>query len=63
MRTVVETPTFQQQAERVWTEAERLEFIDWIAANPMAGHVIPGAGGARKVRWAAPGQAGTAGCA
>ena len=51
MRTVIETPTFQQQAEKVWTEAERLEFIDWIAANPLAGDVIPGAGGARKVRW------------
>jgi hypothetical protein len=51
MRTVIETPTFQQQAEKVWTEAERLEFIDWIAANPLAGDVIPGAGGACKVRW------------
>ncbi|WP_211211736.1 hypothetical protein [Lamprocystis purpurea] len=27
MRTVIETPTFQKQAEKVWTEAQRLEFI------------------------------------
>lgn len=47
MRTVIETPTFQKQAEKVWTEAERLRFIDWIAANPEAGDVIPGADGAR----------------
>lgn len=51
MRTVIETPTFHKQAERLWSEAERLAFIDWIAAHPLAGDVIPGADGARKVRW------------
>jgi len=51
MRTVIETPTFQKQAERVWSEAERFDFIVWIAANPDRGDVIPGADGARKVRW------------
>jgi len=49
MRTVIETPTFQKQAERLWSEAERLAFIDWIAAHPLAGDVIPGADGARIV--------------
>jgi hypothetical protein len=29
MRTVIETPTFQKQAGKIWSEAERLEFIDW----------------------------------
>ena len=28
-----------------------MAFIDWIAVNPMAGDVIPGAAGLRKVRW------------
>ncbi len=56
MRTVIETPTFQKQAAKIWAESERLEFIDWIAANPLAGDVIPGADGARKVRW---GRAGS----
>lgn len=51
VRTVIETPTFQRQAEKLWTEDERVELIDWIAANPLAGDVIPGADGARKVRW------------
>ena len=55
MRTVVETPTFQKQADAVWSEDERHAFIDWIAANPDAGDVIPGADGARKVRWARAG--------
>lgn len=56
MRTVVETPTFQKQAEKLWSEDERLEFIHWIAANPLAGDVIPGADGARKVRWSRSGS-------
>ncbi|ENO85430.1 hypothetical protein C666_15315 [Thauera linaloolentis 47Lol = DSM 12138] len=51
MRTVIETPTFQKQAEKLWSEEERLAFIGWIAENPDAGDVIPGADGARKVRW------------
>lgn len=51
MRTVIETPTFQKQAARIWCDVERLDFITWIAANPDAGDVIQGADGARKVRW------------
>ena len=56
MRTVIETPTFQKLAAKFWTDDERLAFIDWIAINPEAGDVIPGAQGARKIRWS---QAGT----
>jgi hypothetical protein len=56
MRTVIETPTFQKPAEKIWSESERLAFIDWIAVHPLAGDVIPGADGARKVRW---GRAGS----
>jgi len=51
MRTVIETPIFQKQAEKLWSEEDRLGFIAWIAENPKAGDVIPGADGARKVRW------------
>lgn len=56
MRTVIETPTFQKQAEKIWSDDERLAFIDWIAANPLAGKVIPGADGASKVRWSIAGK-------
>lgn len=56
MFTVVETPTFQRQAEKIWSQAERHAFIDWIAENPLAGDVIPGADGARKVRWTVQGR-------
>lgn len=51
IRTVIETPTFQKQAQHIGSDAERFNFINWIAANPDAGDVIPGADGARKVRW------------
>lgn len=56
MRTVIETPTFQKQAAAVWRAADREAFIDWIAEYPDAGDVIPGADGARKVRWDRPGM-------
>jgi len=56
MKTVIETPTFQKQAAAIWTEDERLAFISWISQNPLAGDVIPGADGARKVRWSAAGK-------
>lgn len=55
MRTVIETATFQKQAEKLWTEDDRFAFIDWIAVNPLVGDVIPGADGARKVRWSRSG--------
>ena len=51
MKTVRETETFKKQADRLWSEDERLDFIAYIAANPDAGDVIPGADGARKIRW------------
>ena len=61
MRTVIETPTFQRQADKLWTQVERFEFIDWIAANPLSGDVIPGADGARKVRWSRSGSGKSSG--
>lgn len=56
MRTVAETPMFQKYAKDLWTEAERVDFINWIALNPDAGDVIPGSGGCRKIRWAKAGR-------
>jgi len=52
MYTVIETNVFVRAASEVWTEAERVSFINWLAINPEAGDVIPGSGGCRKVRWA-----------
>ena len=54
--TVVETQLFIRQANDVWSDAEREEFVNFIARNPEAGEVIPETGGVRKVRWARAGK-------
>ncbi|RYF32066.1 MAG: transcriptional regulator [Comamonadaceae bacterium] len=56
MFTVIETPEFISWSAKVWTDAERHEFINWIAVNSEAGDVIPGSGGLRKVRWSRAGM-------
>jgi hypothetical protein len=56
MHTIIETPTFEQDARKLWSEEERGAFCAWIAANPEAGDVIPGSGGCRKVRWSKSGS-------
>jgi hypothetical protein len=53
--TVAETPLFIRQASDVWSDAERAIFIDFIAANPEEGDMIPDTGGVRKVRWSRQG--------
>ncbi|MCY3810278.1 MAG: addiction module toxin RelE [Gammaproteobacteria bacterium] len=55
MRTVAETPTLTRQADSLFTEDERRELIDLLAGNPLAGDVIPGTGGVRKLRFRASG--------
>jgi hypothetical protein len=54
--TVAQTPVFQKYAAEIWTTDELDRFVNWIALNPLAGNVIPGSGGLRKVRWAASGR-------
>jgi hypothetical protein len=51
MKTVIETATFKKQVDKIWSEDERLDFVTYISANPESGDVIPGADGARKIRW------------
>lgn len=54
--TVVETAIFLRQAEKIWTDEERIALVDHIARNPEAGDLIPDTGGVRKMRW---GRAGS----
>ena len=56
MQTVAETPTFTRQADRLFSESERKELIDYLANHPAAGDEIPGTGGVRKLRFAALGR-------
>lgn len=56
MQTVAETPTFTRQAEKMLTDAEKADVINFLAANPDAGDLIVGTGGVRKVRVALAGR-------
>ena len=56
MQTVIETPTFTRQADKIFSEDERRELIDLLAENPLAGDEIPGTGGVRKLRFSASGR-------
>ena len=55
MYTVAETDVFIRYAHTVWSAEERDAFVTWIASNPLAGDVIPGTGGLRKVRYSRQG--------
>jgi hypothetical protein len=57
LQTVVETPGFLIDARSLGlSEEERFAIVSWIAANPEAGDVIEGTGGARKIRFAGKGK-------
>jgi hypothetical protein len=56
MLTVIETPVFLRYAAKVWDDAEREDFITWLAEHPDAGDVITATGGLRKVRWSRSGM-------
>jgi hypothetical protein len=53
---VVETPGFPASAQRIMDEEERGALVDYLARIPLAGDLIPGTGGVRKLRWALEGR-------
>jgi hypothetical protein len=54
--TITESEIFTRKSRSIWDEEERGEFCAWLAANPLAGDVVPGSGGCRKVRWSRAGS-------
>ncbi|WP_368518888.1 type II toxin-antitoxin system RelE/ParE family toxin [Rhizobium sp.] len=57
MQTVIETPAYLASAkDEGLTIAEREAIVSYIAANPEAGDIMPGTGGARKLRFAGRGK-------
>ena len=56
MYTVIETHVFKRSADLIWSEDQRLQFVEWLANNALVGDVVPGAGGLRKVRWGRTGM-------
>jgi hypothetical protein len=56
MRTVVEFKLFTRLVEGRLSDTDRKSLTDTIATHPDSGDLIPGAGGVRKLRWAASGR-------
>lgn len=57
MHVVIETPTYQRScAQAGLTEDEKAAIVSIVAADPMAGDLIEGTGGARKLRVAGRGK-------
>lgn len=56
MQTVVETPMFTRQADKLFDEEQKRQLINLLAEDPRAGVLIPGTGGVRKLRYAATGH-------
>lgn len=56
VHTVIETSAYLSAADDAgMTEQERAEVVSIIAANPETGEIMPGCGGARKLRVRKPG--------
>ncbi len=53
---IVETSIFTRQIRDELPDEEYRLLQEWLVLRPDAGKVIPGSGGLRKVRWAAPGR-------
>lgn len=59
--TIAEVPEFVRRAARLLSAEERMALLEYLAANPRAGDLIPGTGGLRKLRWARGGRGKSAG--
>ena len=53
---ILESTGFKKQVDQIWNTAERLAFFTYLAHHPLAGDVIPGSGGLRKIRWGGTGK-------
>jgi hypothetical protein len=54
--TVAETPEYVRCAEKLLSAADRMEVVEYLAANPKAGDLMQGTGGVRKLRWGRGGR-------
>ena len=56
MQTVAETPEYLRRADKLLSDGERGDVVDYLAAHPKAGDLMQGTGGVRKLRWARAGR-------
>ena len=56
MITIAEVPEYIRQAEKLLTESERQDVLNYLAAHSKSGDLIEGTGGVRKLRWGRGGR-------
>jgi len=56
LHAVIETPMASRRADALLSREERADLITALAADPLAGDVIVGLGGIRKLRFAPKGR-------
>ncbi len=56
MLTVAELPEYIRAAQKLLTDDERRDIVNFLAAHPRAGDRMEGTGGVRKLRWRRGGQ-------
>lgn len=57
MFSFIETTLFTRLFDEMFSDdAELAKLQDFLSVNPEVGDIIPGSGGVRKMRWAAPGR-------
>lgn len=56
MQGIAELPTYARLANKLLSDEERRDLLDYLAQHPQAGDLIEGTGGMRKLRWRRGGQ-------
>lgn len=51
LTTITELPEYIKRADSLLTDFERRAVTDYLAEHPLAGDVMEGTGGIRKLRW------------
>lgn len=49
-------PEYIRKSEKLLTDGERRDVLNYLAAHPKAGDLMEGTGGVRKLRWGRGGQ-------
>lgn len=61
MHGIAELPSYIRLANKLLSEDERRDLIDYLAEHPQAGDIMEGTGGVRKLRWRRGGGHGKSG--
>jgi len=56
MLTIAEVPEYIRRSEKLLSDGDRHDVVNYLAAHPKAADLIEGTGGVRKLRWGRGGQ-------